>query len=74
MNKADKNPTLEHENENRDLKKTHNSQFSTLNPDDDKVVFVPAEEIRLIESIYDKMEQAKQEFCRVVEGMKRIEN
>ena len=47
-----------------------NSQLSTLNSDDDKVVFVPAEEIRAIESIYVKMEQAQQEFRKVAEELR----
>ena len=39
-------------------------------PDDEKVVFVPEEEIKAIENIFGKMEQAKQEFCKVAEGLK----
>ena len=50
--------------------KTLNSQFSTLNLDDDVVVFVPAEEIRAIESIYNKMGQAQQEFRKVAEELR----
>lgn len=43
---------------------TPNSQLSTLHVDDDRVVFVPEEEIRAIENIYNKMKQAKQEFLQ----------
>ena len=45
-------------------------QFSSLHPDDDKVVFVPVEEIRAIESIYAKMEQAQREFRKVAEELR----
>jgi len=38
--------------------------------DDDRVVFVPAEEIRAIESIYVKMEQAQREFRKVAEELR----
>ena len=57
------------ENEFRD-EKMLNSQFSMINLDDDRVVFVPAEEIRAIESIYKKLEQAQQEFGKVAEELK----
>ena len=83
MNKTDKNRItgrMHKKPENSDLKKILNSptandkrRFSTLHPDDDKVVFVPEEEIRAIKSIYDKMEQARLEFCRVAEEMKKAE-
>ena len=56
-------------NEFRD-EKTLNTSFSTLHLDDDKVVFVPAEEIYAIQSIYDKMEQAQQEFRKVAEELR----
>ena len=56
--------------DNSDLKKTFNSQLSILNFDDDRVVFVPAEEIRAIESIYNKMDQAQREFRKVAEQLR----
>ena len=73
MNRVGKNLNREHENDNVEssgLKKTLNSQLSTLNVDDDRVVFVPAEEIRAIESIYNKMEQAQREFRKVAEELR----
>jgi len=73
MNGIDRNLNPEYENEkveNRDLKITLNSQFSTPNADDDRVVFVPVEEIRAIESIYNKMNQAQQEFRKVAEQLR----
>jgi hypothetical protein len=42
-------------------------------PDDDKVVFVPTEDIRAIESIYDKMERAQREFRIIAKKMKQAE-
>ena len=36
-----------------------------INPDDD-AIFVPAEEIRSIEYVLDKLEQAHQEFKKAV--------
>ena len=57
------------ENEFRD-ENTLNSPFSTLHLDDDRFVFVPAEEISAIRSIYDKMEQAQQEFRKVAEELR----
>ena len=57
MNEIDKNLTPEYENEK---------------DDNNRVVFIPAEEIRLIESIYNKMEQAKQEFSKVAEIIRQI--
>ena len=59
-----------HKENNEFQNKILNSPFSTLNLDDDKVVFVPLEEIRAIESIYNKMEQAQREFCKVAEELK----
>ncbi|MCL2097854.1 MAG: hypothetical protein FWH23_03740 [Bacteroidales bacterium] len=43
-------------------------------PDDDKVVFVPEEEVRAIKSIYDKMEQAQKEFRKAAEGRRQMKN
>ena len=74
MNRIDRNLNPEHENEqfeNRDWKETLHSQLSTLLSDDDRVVFVPAEEIRAIESIYAKMEQAQREFRKVAEELRK---
>ena len=53
-------------------KQRENDEFrdKTLNWDDDKVVFVPFEEIKAIESIYNKMEQAQREFCKVAEELR----
>ena len=76
MNERDKNLSASHENgqvENNDLNKMFNSQLSTFNLDDDKVVFVPAEEIRAIENIYNKMGQAQQEFRKVAEELRKWE-
>ena len=56
-------------NEFRD-EKALDSSFSTLNLDDDKVVFVPTEEIIAIKSIYDKMEQGQQQFRKVAEELR----
>ena len=51
-----------------------NSQFSIFNSlDDERIIFVPEEEIRAVRSIYSKMEQAKMEFCKIAEGMRQIE-
>jgi len=38
--------------------------------DDDRVVFVPEEEIWAIERIYHKMQLAQQEFRKVAEDLK----
>ena len=73
MNRVDQNTNPERENErveSRDLRTTFYSPFSTLNFDDDSVVFVPVEEIRAIESIYVKMEQAQREFRKVAEELR----
>jgi hypothetical protein len=47
-------------------------------PDDDRVVFVPAEDIRSIERALDKMEQARQELLKIGESLNngelRVEN
>lgn len=42
--------------------------------DDDRVVFVPEDEIRAIESIYDKMNRARQEFRKIRERMNPFGN
>ena len=43
-------------------------------PDEDRFVFVPEEEIKAIKTIYDKMEQAKQEFSnsKITKRIKRL--
>ena len=38
-------------------------------PNDDRVIFIPLEEIRIFESIFNKMEQAQQEFHKVAKKM-----
>lgn len=40
--------------------------------DDDKVVFLPPEEIEAIGNILDKLEQVQQELGKVAEGMKSM--
>ena len=69
-NKYLKSECENHKTENRNSKETLNSQLSTLNSNDDRVVFVPAEEIRAFESIYVKMEQAQREFRKVAEELR----
>ena len=56
--------------EKSEFRDEKNFQSSTLNLDDDKIVFVPEEEIRAFKSIYDKMEQAQQEFRKVAEELR----
>jgi hypothetical protein len=71
MNRVDKHLNTENDKfESSSLDETLNPQLSGFNIDDDKVVFVPAEEIRAIESIFNKMEQAQQEFRRVAEELR----
>jgi hypothetical protein len=60
MDNLNKNPNSEQENE----------QLNS-NPDD-RVVFVPAEEIRIIEKVLNMMEQAQQEFCKAAMGMQPL--
>jgi hypothetical protein len=47
-------------------------------PDDDYVVFIPAEDIRSIERALNKMEQARQELHKIRESLNngewRVEN
>jgi hypothetical protein len=43
-------------------------------PDEDKVIFIPDEYIRDIESTLDKLETARQEFRRVLERVKRMDS
>jgi hypothetical protein len=43
-------------------------------PDDDKVIYIPDEYIRDIENSLNKLETARQEFLKVMEGAKRMEN
>jgi len=42
--------------------------------EDNKVVFMPDEDIWTLLNICEKMEQAQQEFCKVAKGMKIIKN
>ena len=42
-------------------------------PDDDRAIFVPAEDIQVIEQVLSSWERVKQEFLKVEAG-KRIEN
>jgi hypothetical protein len=61
MDNSDKNPNPKRENESLNSKS-----------DDDRVVFVPAEEIRIIENVINMMEQAQREFCKAAEGMRPL--
>ena len=76
MDKAGKNLTHDHENEKRECRGVESEQ-STLHPssstpnlDDDWIVFVPSKEIRVIEDIFNKMEQARETFCKMAEEWK----
>ena len=51
--------------------KQENDRFNS-NYDDDRTVFVPAEEIRVIENIINMLEQAQQEFCKAAKGMRAV--
>ena len=42
-------------------------------PDDDRAIFVPTEDIQVIERVLNNWEQVKKEFLKV-EASKRIEN
>ena len=42
--------------------------------DEDRAVFVPVEDIRSIERALNKMEQVKQEFCKVAREIGMIDN
>jgi len=41
---------------------------------DDDAVFVPAEDIRIIERVLNNWEQVKQEYCKVEAGRKVSDN
>jgi hypothetical protein len=43
-------------------------------PDDDKAVFIPAEDISAFQRILDGLEEAQKGFHEVQEGMRPIEN
>ncbi|GHT71607.1 hypothetical protein FACS1894174_08680 [Bacteroidia bacterium] len=43
-------------------------------PDDNKVVFVPAEDIRSIEHVLERMEQVQQGIRKVTEKMKPLDS
>jgi hypothetical protein len=43
-------------------------------PESERTVFIPAEEIQTVEDVLDKMQQAQHEFRKVAEGMKSVEN
>ena len=73
MNNADKNPLSRNTKEkDESQEQTLNPPLSTLHFDDDRVVFIPTEEIRAIEKIYFKMIQAKQEFIKMTEEPKKV--
>ncbi|MDR1056051.1 MAG: hypothetical protein LBL90_09590 [Prevotellaceae bacterium] len=42
-------------------------------PNDEKVIFIPEEEIKAIKNIYDKMEQVQQELHKIIEESKYIQ-
>lgn len=43
-------------------------------PDDNKVVFIPAEDIRSIEHVLERMEQVQQGIRKVTEKMKPLDS
>ena len=47
---------------------------NTKLPDDDWVVFIPDEEMRAIERACFKMWQARREFQKIRDGMKKVEH
>jgi len=52
--------------------KTENKNMKA--PDEDWVVFIPDEEMRAIERASFKMWQARREFQKIRDEMKRVEN
>ena len=73
MNNADKNPLSRNTKEkDESQEQTLNPPLSTLHFEDDRVIFIPTEEIRAIENIYFKLIQAKQEFIKMAEELKNV--
>jgi hypothetical protein len=55
------------------MEETDKTSGNRILPDDDKVIYVPMDEIRSIEKVIEKLEMTRNALQQVSEGMKPVE-